>query len=420
MIIDLQRRLAEIGRIRIGQQVTSANGKTRPTKLETFRLTSPDRNRINQAAQLYGGTVNKWTAPAGPQWEVITTTDTLPVIVPPSDMAFTQHYELWAAGGCQRRCDGITETITDADCLCDPQRRECDIHTRLSVMLRDLPGLGVWRIDTQGYYAAVELQGAVEIVQLAAGRGHMLPATLRLEQRMTKRPNQGTRRFAVPVLDIEVSPGQLLSGTTTIEPASELTEDPPPAALTPVPAAATNGRPSISEQVAAAATITRKRRGGASLPATGILPRTVEQITTLEPAAPEPELLPVHSDAAPHTTPEEEGGERPTPILSDVGQPPPDPDPPATTPQNRRMHAIFRQLGLTDRNDRLTVTSHILGYDLTTSAGLTRNEAQRLLDQLESWQIHDAEYPVQDRIREVLNTAALAEAAEDEQDEPEP
>jgi len=240
----------------------------------------------------------------------------------------------------------------------------------------------------------------------------MLPATLRLEQRMTKRPNQGTRRFAVPVLDIEVSPGQLLSGTT-IGPASELTEDPPPAALTPVPAAAANGRPSISEQVAAAATITRKRRGGASLPATGILPRTVEQIaSTLEPAAPDPELLPVHSDAAPHTAPEEEGGDRPTPHDDHgVGQPPP--DPPATAPQNRRMHAIFRQLDLTDRNDRLTVTSHILGYPLTTSAGLTRNEATQLLDQLETWQIHNE---ADERINDILNTAALAEAQQDEQD----
>jgi hypothetical protein len=70
------------------------------------------------------------------------------------------------------------------------------------------------------------------------------------------------------------------------------------------------------------------------------------------------------------------------------------------------MHAIFRQLGLTDRNDRLTVTSHILGYDLTTSAGLTRNEARKLIDTLETWQL-DHDYPVADRVNDILNTAAL-------------
>lgn len=176
MIIDLQRRLAEIGRIRIGQQVASGNGKRRPAKLTTFRLTSPDRNRIQQAAVLYGGQPTEWEAPAGKQWEVVTETDALNVICPPSDMAFSQHYELWSGGGCQRRCDGRNESISEGPCQCDPDKRECTIHTRLSVMLRDLPGLGVWRIDTSGYYAAVELQGAVEVVQLAAGRGQMLPA----------------------------------------------------------------------------------------------------------------------------------------------------------------------------------------------------------------------------------------------------
>src|SRR6266849_1493437 len=210
-IIDLQRRIAEIGRIRIGQQVPTANGKTRPEKLETFRLTSPDKIRIEQASQLFGGNPCQWLAPAAQPWEVITTATALDVIVPPSDIAFSQWYELWSAGGCQRRCDGHNESISEGRCLCDPENRECDIHTRLSVLLKDLPGLGVWRVDTQGYYAAVELQGAVEVIQIAAGRGQMLPARLRLEQRAVKRPGEQTRRFAVPVLDIEMSPGQLLT-----------------------------------------------------------------------------------------------------------------------------------------------------------------------------------------------------------------
>ena len=43
-IVDLQRRLQEIGRIRIGQQVKS-NGKSRPAKLDRFRLTSRRTSR---------------------------------------------------------------------------------------------------------------------------------------------------------------------------------------------------------------------------------------------------------------------------------------------------------------------------------------------------------------------------------------
>src|SRR5665647_389473 len=203
VIIDLQRRIQEAGRIRIGQQVATSSGKTRPSKLDTFRLTSADRTRIEQAATLYGGTPAEWDAPAGHQWEVVTTTDVLDVIVPPSDMAFSQWYEMWSAGGCQRRCDGARELISDGPCKCDPEARECDIHTRPSVMLSDLPGLGVWRIDTSGYYAAVEMSGAVQVVQAAAGRGTLLPPRLRLEQRVVKRVESDgkpeTRRFAVPL-----------------------------------------------------------------------------------------------------------------------------------------------------------------------------------------------------------------------------
>ncbi|MCI0585004.1 MAG: hypothetical protein L0227_19280, partial [Chloroflexi bacterium] len=217
-IIALQRSIAEAGRIRIGQQVPIGNGRTRPAKLDTFRLTSGDRQRIEEAAALFGGEVRPWQAPAGPQFEVVTTTASIDVIVPPSAMAFSQYYELWSAGGCQRRCDGETESLTEQACLCDPAARECDIHTRLSLMIRDLPGLGLWRIDTQGYYAAREIAGAVEIMTMAAGRGILLPARLLLEQRSVKRPGKDgkpqTFRFAVPRLDPGITPGELLLGPT--------------------------------------------------------------------------------------------------------------------------------------------------------------------------------------------------------------
>lgn len=289
-ILDLQRRIAEVGRIRIG-----AKQGNRPSKLETFRLTSPNRKRVESAAKIYGGAVQEWTAPAGKQWEVITDADALNVIVPPSDMAFSQWYETWSAGGCQRRCDGQAESISEGPCLCDPEDRECDIHTRLSVMLADLPGLGVWRIDTSGFYAAVELQGAVSVVQMAAGRGQMLPAQLRLEQRMVKRGGK-TLRFAVPVLDVEVSPAQLVrapqpvmveQGTgRVIEPPD--TRSLPSPDLTPVPQSVPE-RPtaSVSEQAAPKAP---RRSRAQQVPSTGLLPRTAAQAEAGDDAITKPQL----------------------------------------------------------------------------------------------------------------------------------
>lgn len=368
-IITLQRKIAESGRIRIGQQVDTGRGK-RPEKLTTFRLTSPDRSRIEQAAQLFGGTVQPWQAPAGPQWEVVTNTDALNVIVPPSDMAFSQWYELWNGGGCARRCDGHTETISDAPCVCDPDNRECNIHTRLSVFLADMRGLGFWRVDTSGYFAAVELQGAVEVLKMAAARGQMLPARLCLEQRMVKRVGQGTRRFAVPVLDIDVSPAQLLGGQAsapatdggsrldwTIEP-PEVTQTAARPALTPVPNSVPEFPvPSVADQATAELEPRRRRSNSAPpVPASGLAPRTVAQATT---TAPEPD------------------------------QPSADEPPPGDTElinpaQLKKLAILLREAGFHERDAKLGFVNAAINRTITSSKELTKTEAGIVIDVLEA------------------------------------
>lgn len=206
-LIDLQRRMRELGRIRTGQQVAfQKNGRTlmRASKLETFRLTSPSRDLIDAAAAAYGGKPKAWNG----EWELITETDSLDVVIPPGQ-SISQWYEMWSGGGCQRRCDGRTNVLTDAPCLCpvDPaERRElaktgeaCKPTTRLNVMLPAIPDLGVWRLESHGYYAASELAGTVDVIEAA---GRMLPARLRLEQREVKRPGQPPNHFAVPILEL--------------------------------------------------------------------------------------------------------------------------------------------------------------------------------------------------------------------------
>lgn len=105
--------------------------------------------------------------------------------------------------------------ISRGACLCDPdpEERLCSMHTRLRVMLEDVPGLGVWRVDTGSYYAAVELPGIAAILSQAQG---IIPGRLILDQRTVTRQVDGqpkTMNFVVPVLDIaEFTPGQLASG----------------------------------------------------------------------------------------------------------------------------------------------------------------------------------------------------------------
>ncbi|OKJ06802.1 recombination directionality factor [Kitasatospora sp. CB01950] len=214
-ILDLQRRMRQLGEIRIGHTVatgrTDSNGKPtkRPAKLDKFRITSASRPILEQVAALYGGEVRPWTPANGApsEFEVYTTVDRLPVLVPPRD-AVSQWYELYAGSKCQRRCDGVTEHKLDRPCLCDPEKRDCKITTRVNVMLRDLPALGQWLLISKGYYAAVELPPAAEL--LAQGGGYVA-GWLGMEAKSVV-TDRGTNRFMVPTLDVEITPAELMSG----------------------------------------------------------------------------------------------------------------------------------------------------------------------------------------------------------------
>lgn len=208
-ILTLQQRQRELGRIRLGQKV---GAKGRPEKLDRFRFTSPSKALIESVAAAYGGTVQPWNGAGTDQWEVITEARRLPILVPPQPVS--QFFELWSGGGCQRRCDGVTELLTDAACLCgpDPEQRECKPTTRLNVVLRDVHGVGVWRLESHGYYSAVELPQTAAFLASATGQGVYLPAHLALEERVVKRPGQQPNRFVVPTIEVDVTPAQLMSG----------------------------------------------------------------------------------------------------------------------------------------------------------------------------------------------------------------
>ena len=216
-IIALQRRLREAGRIRIGEQVATkkrdGTPTTRPGKLDKFRFTSSDRQSIEAIATLCGGEVRPWAdAPVGEQYELYADCKCLDVIIPPVDLAFSQWNELWSGGGCVRRCDGQTNVINDTPCACDPDNQECKPTTRLGVILTAIEGIGVWRLETHGWNAAAELNGAIEVLRVIQTKGAMVPARLMLEQRQSKRDGK-TFNFAVPVLDLNLSVAALTAGS---------------------------------------------------------------------------------------------------------------------------------------------------------------------------------------------------------------
>lgn len=216
-VLDIQRRLMELGRIRLGAKTT--NGA--PKKLDKFRLTSASRSLLEVAADVYGGTVREWAgAPDEGYFELYTERDILDIILPPvfdssgdPTVPYSQWYELWSGGGCDRRCDGQVETLSGKPCMCNPDERACKITTRVQVILPDLPGLGVWRLESHGWNAAALLPGTLELLGRAAHANQFIPGVLRLEQRSSKLAGL-TRRFVVPVIDTPtLNVAALVSGT---------------------------------------------------------------------------------------------------------------------------------------------------------------------------------------------------------------
>lgn len=214
-IVELQRKARRLGEIRLGDKTDSG----RPYALDTFRLTSVAKGLLDRAASLWGGTVEPWDR----KWTVTLETAELPVIVPPQDPDDVTWYESWTAGGLQRRCDGehIVNRGDPLPCVCDPQNRECRMVTRLQVMLPDLPDVGVWLMSSTGYYAASELAMSIEVVMGAAQKTGLLPAaTLAIEPREVKRPNEPLKQFVVPVLRFEDALSTFIDSPTLAAPST--------------------------------------------------------------------------------------------------------------------------------------------------------------------------------------------------------
>lgn len=209
-IISLQRRIAEKGRIRLGQKVPTSSGRVRPDKLDRFRFTSADQALIEQIGATYGGQARAWDNAGKAEFEVITDARSIPVIVVKG--GFSQWHETWSKAGLAHRCDGEKDP---AGVYCDPAdpahvEAVAKPTTRLSVMLSEIETLGVWRLETHGWNAAAELPSMAE---LAMHVGDLVPATLSLAERssIVEGPRgQQTSRFVVPVLDLLVTKRRLM------------------------------------------------------------------------------------------------------------------------------------------------------------------------------------------------------------------
>jgi hypothetical protein len=246
-LIEIQRRLAEAGRIRMGEK----SDKGAPQRLSTWRITSPTKDLIEQAAGLYGGTPGTWQSPTGEQFEVVTLTAELPVLVMPG-YSFRQAYEFRTSPTLvERRCDGI-EMDDGSPCKCNAEGEEdkCAIITRLVVALPELTTMLGWRLETKGENAARELLASMDLVQGVANGRPFVPARLRIVERRGNVNGQAVR-YVVPVVDVQVRYAEVLGGEASRERAL-------PAGYTPIEPRAGNGV-SLEEGLREAETQTLKK-----------------------------------------------------------------------------------------------------------------------------------------------------------------
>jgi hypothetical protein len=368
-IINLQRKLSEVGRIRLGSK--SENGA--PKKLDKFRLTSKSRDALEAAATIYGGKVVAWNSPDGDAFELVTTSSVLDVTIPPGN-SLTQWYEMWTGAGCQRRCDGQTETINNTPCRCpadQSQRSElsskgqaCRPTTRLSVILPRVKNLGIWRLESHGYHAAVELAGIADLLQQVSASDQYLPATLRLEQRSSKKGGK-TSRYAVPVLEVGATVQEAiaaLSNTSTIPLL--------PTAPTPTPFELRNDNGAVQNNSVIAPSVyiepeleEKEESGYYSEP--------VKKLSELKPVR----IIEEHTSEV-MTSKQPKKVETFTDV--DIDNPFADESTPTLKSYIATIHIIKNELGLTDAQYRTGLKQ----FGVTTSKDLTIEQAKQVINKL--------------------------------------
>ena len=211
-LLDVPPQLPTAFRLRLGA-MEKAGGKTRPTHLRgAIRVTSPWAQVIERIAAAYGGSEPEtWDSPDGVQAQTVLPPQPLVVGIMPGQ-SLSQWWERWDAGGCTRRCDGVTETLSGEPCSCPPMpgrmraERACRPVTRLSVVLpKLLEGqthlLAVGRLDSHGIIAAQGMAASIALAQQALDTGVVVRATLVVRMRGT-----GARQYVWPELVLSGSP----------------------------------------------------------------------------------------------------------------------------------------------------------------------------------------------------------------------
>ena len=192
------RRLPRLGKIHLGVKATSAKGTEYPRAVDYFVVKEDDSTPAAAAEafrSVYGDKPR--------QLRIMFPAEDTEIIAP-------QWYKLYGSGtGLIRMCDGErclcrndAGDMEETECLCEPPGGEpngCRHMMHLQFLLPDVPGLGVWQLDTSSFHSIVNINSGLEMIRALAGRVSMIPLTLRLRP---KEVSPGGKKKVVYVLDL--------------------------------------------------------------------------------------------------------------------------------------------------------------------------------------------------------------------------
>lgn len=240
-IADRQYRPLPTGKVKIGDVDERGNMRALPT----FRFVSADQTAIEQIAAVYGGTPSRQqhAKAAQGQWQVTTTRDEIPVLLPPDPLG-EPRYELYGGKGMERVCDGATcELVKLGDtrpCVCNsaefqaeaasvreqienhrgngrPPRMpaECSPKTRLSVMLPDTR-TGLWVFESKSDLVFDSMRASVariDALQSANVTNDLTVAALAI---VAKTSSGGSRKYTLAELRTTMTPREIVTGRANL------------------------------------------------------------------------------------------------------------------------------------------------------------------------------------------------------------
>lgn len=210
-----QLRLPRVGKIHLGIKKVNNKGVEYPAQTDYFVVSASDTTpewAVNAFHEVYGEQPKE-----------------LDIMFPLNDResCFPQAYKRYSKAGLECKGNGITAVQTvegklvEIDCnpeTCEHfQKNNCHLRGHLQVMLPNVPGMGVWQIDTGSFNSVRNINsGLAFVASLTNGRIAMIPLKLVIRPHKGRDPKSGapTNNYVLDLANEKIKMADVLMAST--------------------------------------------------------------------------------------------------------------------------------------------------------------------------------------------------------------